>query len=210
MPPRVYGSSRDRILDAAERLLGAEGVGGVSVESVATAAGVSKGAFFHHFKTKDAMLLSMLDRMSKRVEAQITERAGEDPEPRGARLRAQVSLTFDEDTLALPRGLMVAMLQLVMTQPALARLAHDINIAAVARDVGEDIVEGRALAVQLALDGFGIAQSAGIPVTPRQRAALRDTLMALAQPEASARPRRKTATRTRRKTTPAPAKGKRR
>jgi AcrR family transcriptional regulator len=202
MAPRVYASARDRILDAAERLLVSEGLAGLSVESVATAAGVSKGGFFHHFKTKDAMLLAMLDRLIETVEGQITARAADDPEPRGARLRAHIALSIDgSPEPVVPRGLMTALLQAVASQPAMRRRAHELNVAAVARDVGEDIPEGRAMLVQLALDGLGVAQDMGVKLTARQRLALRDTLMALARPEASSRRRRQAA--------PAPPKGRR-
>jgi TetR/AcrR family transcriptional repressor of nem operon len=44
--------TRERILEAAQRLVLRQGFGSTTVDQVLTAAGTSKGAFFHHFPTK--------------------------------------------------------------------------------------------------------------------------------------------------------------
>jgi TetR/AcrR family transcriptional repressor of nem operon len=46
---------RERILDAASRLIMEEGFSATSVDAVLAAAGASKGAFFHHFPSKDEL-----------------------------------------------------------------------------------------------------------------------------------------------------------
>jgi TetR/AcrR family transcriptional regulator, transcriptional repressor for nem operon len=45
--------TRSRILDAAVKLVRTKGYNATTVEELCAAAGVSKGAFFHHFKGKD-------------------------------------------------------------------------------------------------------------------------------------------------------------
>lgn len=55
-------ATREQILAAAERLFAAHGVDGVSMHDIATAAGVSKGNLFHHFATKRALHLAVLQR----------------------------------------------------------------------------------------------------------------------------------------------------
>ena len=51
--PAKKVSARDSILDAALRLIREKGYGATSVEDLCQAAGVTKGAFFHHFKSKE-------------------------------------------------------------------------------------------------------------------------------------------------------------
>lgn len=49
-PPST--TTRDRILNALQRILVGEGASGVTLEKVAVEAGVSKGGLLYHFKTK--------------------------------------------------------------------------------------------------------------------------------------------------------------
>ncbi|WP_437968115.1 TetR/AcrR family transcriptional regulator [Sorangium sp. So ce260] len=195
MPARTYSSARERILDAAERLVVSRGVNQLTIEAVITEAGISKGGFFHHFATKDALLMAILDRLTARVTEDANKRAAQDPEPRGARLRAQIALAFDADKreAAAPRALLLAIIEAVSAQPALARHISALNAEAFARDAAEDIPEGRAIAIQFAIDGFWFSQALGTAaLTEGQLRALRDALLALAQPEAGAgrQPRR--------------------
>lgn len=47
--------ARRRILDAAVKLVRTKGYNATTVDDLCQAAGVTKGAFFHHFKTKDEL-----------------------------------------------------------------------------------------------------------------------------------------------------------
>lgn len=60
--PRGPGetSARDRILNEAEKLILVRGFNGTSVDMVCSAAGVTKGAFFHHFESKEALASEIL------------------------------------------------------------------------------------------------------------------------------------------------------
>jgi len=50
-----HGDARRRLLDAARDLIRAQGYSGTSIEVLCRAAGVTKGAFFHHFPSKEAL-----------------------------------------------------------------------------------------------------------------------------------------------------------
>lgn len=195
MSPRIYSSARDRILDAAERLIRARGVGQLSVEAVAREAEVSKGGFFHHFASKDELLVALLDRLVEQVRSQLETRAAGDPEPRGALLRAQVALAFDLGREAFEQfiSLILAFLQVATAQPALLKRGQQINAEAIARDEAQGIPAGNAIAVQFALDGYGLAMGVGgTHLTPKQEAAFREVLMSLAQPQPQGpKPKRK-------------------
>ena len=54
-------ATRAELLDAAERLFAEKGFVTASLAEIAEAAGVSKGAIYHHFATKDELLLALLD-----------------------------------------------------------------------------------------------------------------------------------------------------
>jgi TetR/AcrR family transcriptional repressor of nem operon len=51
--PRDGAATRERILDAAQRLVLARGFAATSVDAVISEAATTKGAFFHHFGSKD-------------------------------------------------------------------------------------------------------------------------------------------------------------
>ena len=52
--------TRVRILDAAVRQFAIAGYDAASVDDICTDAGVSKGAFYHHFPTKQAIFLALM------------------------------------------------------------------------------------------------------------------------------------------------------
>src|SRR5512134_4016298 len=49
------GDARTRLLIAARDVIRAQGYAATSVDDLCRAAGVTKGAFFHHFPNKDAL-----------------------------------------------------------------------------------------------------------------------------------------------------------
>lgn len=76
-PPR--GQAREALLRAAEALIREHGYAALSVERVAARAGVSKGAFFHHFATRQAMVEALLVAAAADLESRVQARvdAGE-------------------------------------------------------------------------------------------------------------------------------------
>jgi len=60
--PRDGTATREKILDVSQQLLLKQGYGGMSVDQVITGAGITKGAFFHHFKSKNTLAQALLDR----------------------------------------------------------------------------------------------------------------------------------------------------
>ena len=57
MPPRI-AQARDKLLDAALGMIRAQGYAGTSVDDLCRAAGVTKGALFHHFPSKEALAVA--------------------------------------------------------------------------------------------------------------------------------------------------------
>lgn len=65
--------TRDRILDALETLLLTRGLSHITLEAVAAEAGVSKGGLLYHFRSKDALLAGMVQRLGERSDKQLAE-----------------------------------------------------------------------------------------------------------------------------------------
>lgn len=61
--------SRAKLLDAAVRVFRTKGYAATRVEDVCEEAGLTKGSFFHHFKTKEALALAAADHFSDRADA---------------------------------------------------------------------------------------------------------------------------------------------
>ena len=67
--PAKTGNAREAILDAATRVMRQKGYGATSVDDLCREAGVTKGAFFHHFGSMIASGTNDIQRniISKRV-----------------------------------------------------------------------------------------------------------------------------------------------
>lgn len=63
---RDGAATRERILDAAESLVLARGYAGMTVDNILEAVGITKGAFFYHFKSKDELASVLLRRFAER------------------------------------------------------------------------------------------------------------------------------------------------
>jgi AcrR family transcriptional regulator len=64
-------TTRDRILNALQRILVEEGGAGVTLEKVAAEAGVSKGGLLYHFKSKPDLYDGLARRFREQEEANI-------------------------------------------------------------------------------------------------------------------------------------------
>ena len=62
-------SSRQRLLDAALHVIREQGYAGTTVDDLCAAAGVTKGSFFHHFKSKDDLALAAIAYWREMTEA---------------------------------------------------------------------------------------------------------------------------------------------
>src|ERR671923_2005559 len=51
----------DKLFEAAARVFEEHGIGGASIETIAAAAGFTRGAFYSNFKSKDELIIAMLE-----------------------------------------------------------------------------------------------------------------------------------------------------
>jgi AcrR family transcriptional regulator len=76
-------ATRNNILQAAMQLFASRGYDATSVAQICQAAGVSKGAFYHHFPSKQAVFVALLDNWLNVLDEQIAalvSQAGSIPE----------------------------------------------------------------------------------------------------------------------------------
>jgi TetR/AcrR family transcriptional repressor of nem operon len=66
MPATQQHSAKDKILDAALSVIRTKGYAASTVDDLCAAAGVTKGAFFHHFKSKEDLAVAAADYWSER------------------------------------------------------------------------------------------------------------------------------------------------
>ncbi len=53
--------TREKLFEAAARVCEEQGIGGASIEDIAAAAGFTRGAFYSNFKSKDELIIAMLE-----------------------------------------------------------------------------------------------------------------------------------------------------
>ena len=78
-------STRDRILREAARLFAEKGFYGTSTREIAAAAEIRQPSVFHHFPTKDAIMLALIDINLDQPTA-VAEREAESDDPAAVRL----------------------------------------------------------------------------------------------------------------------------
>lgn len=86
--------TRDRLIQAAMDVFAARGYHGVTVDDIAAASGTSKGAFYHYFPSKQAIFLSLLDRLVDMVERGV-EQAIEQEEGALAKVEAALRVVLE-------------------------------------------------------------------------------------------------------------------
>ncbi|WP_421570951.1 TetR family transcriptional regulator [Stenotrophomonas sp. PD6] len=147
---------RAALLDAVvqEAVLG--GLASVTVLGVAARASVSKGALFHHFPTRQALLEAAYAECLLRFDSELDACMARDPVEAGRFTRAYVIVTFE----AMTSGAMTsddrrwATFSLTaLVEPAFAQLWRDW-LAKRLESVPSERVDPRYRAARLAADGF--------------------------------------------------------
>jgi TetR/AcrR family transcriptional repressor of nem operon len=164
-PPRRDG--RTRLLDAALHVIRAQGYAATSVEDICRQAGVTKGAFFHHFRSKEDLAIAATGHFGGLAAALLEAPWSEHPDPAGRVLgyvalrRSIITGPFAEFTCLL--GTLVQ--ETYATAPAIREacaagirehalaLAPDIAAALDAAGRSDIDPDGLALHVQTVLQG---------------------------------------------------------
>jgi TetR/AcrR family transcriptional regulator, transcriptional repressor for nem operon len=65
VPTKTRLDTRERILDAAEQLILARGFVATPIDRIIEEVGLTKGAFFHHFRSKGALAQALIERYAR-------------------------------------------------------------------------------------------------------------------------------------------------
>lgn len=86
----TQAQTRERLLDAAQAAFAAEGFGGASLDRIAEAAGLTRGAVYSNFTDKADLFVAVLDRRLQRRVREVADAmsAADDPGEFLARLRS--------------------------------------------------------------------------------------------------------------------------
>ena len=175
--------ARTRVLDAAEALVRAKGVGGLTLEAAARLAGVSKGGLLYHFASKEALLAGLIARMAAFIEEDFAAGVAAQPEGRGRIARATLAWGFGLTPEAMNERCDRAAAVFLATfhhDPALLDPVRAV-IAGMRRQVAEDgLPPGIGGLVMAAGDGLFMARIFGMYTpTPEEMDAMHATLSRL-------------------------------
>jgi AcrR family transcriptional regulator len=177
------GSFRDRLLDAAERLVAQQGVANLTLEAVAREAGVSKGGLLYHFPSKSNLVLGIVERLVSRVRKQQMDAVASEGQTPGAFTRAYLA-TRDQPLSPEEASLHGALLAAMGTDPQLLAPVREVSVEWLARLESDGIDPAVAHIVSLVLDGLCFCRLLGLalPDEPmRQR--IRERLQSMIVPQ---------------------------
>lgn len=173
-------NARDKILDAAATIVAEQGVQQLTIEAAAGAAGVTKAGLIYHFKTRDDLLASLVERMARELEIQSSGRSPEEAHGSTKSLIGSIEKhTFDMP--ATQKRLLSNMLEAIITNPQLV-LSVQPQYERCYSELERASDPGRALVLLAAIDGVLLLELLNLyKFSPTQRELLRSTLANLAR-----------------------------
>lgn len=180
--------ARTRILDAAEAIVRARGVPGLTLEAAAREAGVSKGGLLYHFGSKEALLSALLTRLAEFVSQDFVEAMERQPPGPGRAARSMLAWGLEvseaEANERCDRAAAV-FLAAFHHDPALLDPIRAV-VAKLREAVAEDgLPPGHGMAVMAAMDGLFMARIFGMyELAPEERKAMHAALSRLIEPAA--------------------------
>lgn len=167
-------SLRERVLDAAERVVSRAGAAHLTLNAVVAEAQVSKGGMLYHFPSKEALLQGLLTRRISRHMARVEKlRAEMPPDTAHALGHAHLRACIEKQPVGRDLGLAVIAAGVHnpdLLTPGCANLAET---AQVIRDMEDEVPTARLL--WLAMHGMHFLDILGIsPLSDEDKAALRD------------------------------------
>jgi AcrR family transcriptional regulator len=105
---------RESLLNAAFELAATKGIADVTINKVSESADVTKGAFFHHFDSKETLVTELMQMLLTRLDKQFDRLMVEKENSDGCFTRAYISAAFSEG--AAERKVWGALLSLIASK----------------------------------------------------------------------------------------------
>lgn len=179
------GNARTRLLEAARDVIRQKGFAATSVDDLCQEAEVTKGAFFHHFKTKDALGIAAVEFWAETTTAMFANAPYHEPDDPLDRVLAYLDFRksiIEGETFAFTCLVGTMTQEVHDSAPAIrdacadsifghaATLEADIEAAKALRGIGADwTAESLARHTQAVLQGaFILAKATGDPALARE------------------------------------------
>lgn len=173
-------STRDQILDAAERIVETEGARRLTINAVVEESGFSKGGVLYNFPSKAALIEGMIDRMVCSVEMDATA-AAEHARSGDCKVISSILqsvMNKDKDKSRVGMGLMAAIAEQPELITPIRRLVERIKSQAADHTTDIDL----AYILLLAADGMRFSKMMGMDVlTPEERARVEARMIQMAE-----------------------------
>lgn len=171
-------SSKNLILDAAIRVTERGGITGLTLESAAEEAGVTKGGLMYHFRTRDDLLLAIQRHLTAAWEERLVAEAGKPLREAGPRELAAAYARVGTE-LGASKAELAFMVESV-NHPELAEVWTDLMGHLDAPTRSSDPQDVDLLLARLAIDGLWLYEAtSGTPLPEPVREALRRRFLAL-------------------------------
>ncbi len=177
-PQRDAARTRRTLLSTAARVVAEHGAG-VSLDLVAREAGVSKGGLLHHFSTREALLLGLVEHLVEEVDAAVARAMDPADTAPGSFSRAWIRSIYEELSdghLAHERATLVGILG---TFPETVRRIREEGERWSQRLAHDGLDAQRVMLITRACDGATMASLFQRQLGPREVAEERDLLLAL-------------------------------
>jgi len=180
---RESTSVRDRLLNAAERVVARDGVSNMTLEAVAREAGVSKGGLLYHFRSKSALVTAIVERLGTRCQADQALALARDSQTAGAFTRAYLAAR-SEPPKPEEEPVLTALLAAAGTDPQYLEPIRQRCLEWQARLESDGINAATATIVRLAIDGLCLCRLMGLPIPEGElRQRVLDELNAMTLPK---------------------------
>jgi len=157
--------SREKLLAAAENVVLEKGIANLTLDAVASAAGISKGGLLYHFASKEALVVGLVEKLVAGIEVDLQAAYDAEPAGPGRAARAAIAETVSRTGQAREERrerIGAALLAAAGNNPELLepmRKAFTVWM----KQIGDDgLAPGVSLVVAAALDGFTFWQIFGL------------------------------------------------